>query len=78
MSATFGTSSREKMTLTEPPENTSAPAVYVVRLPEPSRGFAWEIRKFGAIVLERSREDFPTPELARADGQAALAAFLAV
>lgn len=61
----------------EPPEGAFGPAVYVVRSREPSRRFAWEIRRLSAIVVERSRDDFATADDARADGHAALAALTA-
>ncbi len=56
---------RKPIDLVKLPEDTSGPAVYVVRLPEPSRRFAWEIRRLSAIVLERSRGDFATADQAR-------------
>jgi hypothetical protein len=47
--------------------------VFAVRLPPPSVGFGWEIRRFGSFVLSRSETEFPTSAEAKAAGEAALA-----
>lgn len=49
-------------------EDIAAPQVFVVRrtsFPDP---FAWEIRRFGGMVLDRSDVGFPSIPLARAAG----------
>lgn len=48
--------------------------VFVVRLPPPSMGFRWEIRRFGSLVLSRSETEYPTSAEAKAAGEAAMAA----
>ena len=48
--------------------------VFVVRLPPPSTGFGWEIRRFGSLVLSRSETEFATSAEAKAAGDAAMAA----
>ena len=45
---------------------------FVVRLTGPGQPFGWEIRKFGSIVLSRSKTGFGTQLLAQAAGQQAL------
>ncbi len=50
----------------------AAPEIFVVRrtsFPDP---FAWEIRRFGAMVLDRSDTGFSSIALARAAGRTAL------
>ena len=48
------------------------PEVFVVRLPGASLLFGWEIRRFGAVVLDRSRADYPTMRDAYVAGREAL------
>ena len=58
-------------------ENRRAEAlqkVFAVRLPPPSTGYGWEIRRFGSIVLSRSEAEFPTSAEAKVAGEAAMAA----
>lgn len=51
-----------------------APDVFVVRLPGAALQFGWEIRRFGAIVLDRSHAEFSTSKAAYAAGRKALTA----
>lgn len=54
-------------------EHITAPKVFVVRqtsFPDP---FAWEIRRFGGVVLLRSEGLFPSMAFARAAGGEVLA-----
>ena len=48
------------------------PEVFVVRRPIANLVFGWEIRRFGAVVLDKSRADYPTMQGARSAGEAAL------
>ncbi len=48
------------------------PDVFVVRLPGAALQFGWEIRRFGAVVLDRSRADYATTRDAYAAGREAL------
>lgn len=48
------------------------PEVYVVRLQGAHLRFEWEIRRFGAVVLDRSITSYPTMQEARSAGEAAL------
>ncbi len=48
------------------------PKAFVVRLPWPSNRFAWEIRRYGMILLSKSDGDFASALEARAAGVAAL------
>ncbi len=48
------------------------PDVFVVRLSGAALRFGWEIRRFGAVVLDRSRADYPTTRDAYAAGREAL------
>ncbi len=47
--------------------------VFVVRSDGPGHGFAWEIRRFGALVQVRGATSHPTAADARDAGQAELA-----
>lgn len=49
------------------------PEVFVVRSPSTPGQYAWEIRRFGAVVLDRGAVAYPTVRAARAGGQEALA-----
>ncbi len=51
--------------------------VFVSRVPPPGKGFRWEIRRFGSIVLERSEVDYETIAAARLAGDEAFALWLA-
>ena len=48
--------------------------IFVVRMVGPTQHFGWEIRKFGGIVVSRSKKDFPTQLEARDAGEKALTA----
>lgn len=48
------------------------PEVFVVRLPGTHLQFRWEIRRFGAVVLDRSSADYSTVLGARSAGHRAL------
>ena len=48
------------------------PEVFVVRQPSTNRGYGWEIRRFGGVVLDRSPTDYPTMHGAQSAGNAAL------
>ena len=58
----------------ENPIPVDTPKVFVIRVPPTNKGFGWEIRRFGSIVLSRSAEKFDTAAEAMAAGEAALAA----
>ena len=47
--------------------------VFAVRLPPPSTGFGWEIRRFGSFVLSRSEAEFRSSAEALAAGMKTLA-----
>ena len=49
-----------------------APQVFVVRLAV-DRRFAWELRRFGSIVMSRSVETYGSAMLAKTAGERALA-----
>lgn len=49
------------------------PEVYVVRVPGACLQFGWEIRRFGAVVLERAETSYPTMQAARTAGETTLA-----
>ena len=51
----------------------SRQGVFVVRLPSPSKGYAWEIRRFGNIVLSRGEAEYPTPAAAQSAGEVLMA-----
>lgn len=53
-----------------PPRGT--PEVFVVRRPVANLVFGWEIRRFGAVVLNKSSMDFSTLQAAQAAGDVAL------
>ena len=55
------------------PKNT--PEFFVVREPPTELMFRWEIRRFGALVLEMGRVDYSTINEARMAGESALSAF---
>ena len=46
--------------------------VFAVRLPPPSTGYGWEIRRFGSFVLKRGTDRFDTAAEAKAAGDAEL------
>lgn len=48
------------------------PAVYVVRLAGANLQFGWEIRRFGALVLDKSSAEYPTTQDALSAGEAVL------
>ena len=57
-------------------ENRRAEAlqkVFAIRLPPPSAGYGWEIRRFGSIVLGRSEAEFHTSAEAVEAGEIVLA-----
>lgn len=58
------------------PDTFGLPEVFIVKADD--RAFTWELRRFGGVVLERGVETFPSGELARAGGEAALAALCAL
>ena len=47
--------------------------VFVVRGAGQSNAFCWEIRRFGAVVLERAETSYPTMQDARTAGETTLA-----
>lgn len=53
--------------------DSAAPSLFIVRVDGDSAACRWEIRRFGAIVLSRSRTLFLDAEAARRDGEEALA-----
>lgn len=50
------------------------PEVYVVRLQGAHLRFGWEIRRFGAVVLDRSTASYATMQEARTAGEGTLGA----
>ena len=46
--------------------------MFAVRLPPPSTGYGWEIRRFGSFVLERGTDRFDAAAEAKAAGDAEL------
>ena len=54
------------------PGEVGRPEVFVVRMPLPGALFGWEIRRFGAIVLQRSEMGYAAPALARVAGDRAM------
>ena len=48
------------------------PEVFVVRQTEESLQFGWEIRRFGAVVIDKSLTDYSTVQGARSAGELAL------
>lgn len=56
-------------------EPFGSPEVFVVSAG--GRAFTWELRQFGGIMLERGPEAFASAALARANGEATLAALCA-
>ena len=51
----------------------SARTVFVSRASPPSKGFRWEIRRFGTFVLKGSEGEYETATAARVAGEEALA-----
>ena len=49
-----------------------APEVFVIRRASASRGYGWEIRRFGGVVLDRSSTDYSTMQGARSAGHSVL------
>lgn len=54
------------------PGDFGRPEVFVVRMPLPGALFGWEIRRYGAIILQRSEMGYAAPALARVDGERAM------
>ena len=50
----------------------SARTVFVSRAPPPSKGFRWEIRRFGTFVLKGIEVDYDTAAAARIVGEEVL------
>ncbi len=50
----------------------SARTVFVSRASPPSKGFRWEIRRFGTFVLKGSEVDYDTAAAARIVGEEVL------
>lgn len=48
------------------------PEVFVVRLPSQRLTYGWEIRRFGAVIIEKGQVEHPTMSEARAAGERAL------
>ena len=59
----------------EGPDTFGLPELFTVK--DGNRGFTWELRRFGGLVLQRGSETFPNAATARADGEDALATLLA-
>ncbi|RYC28875.1 hypothetical protein D3273_26950 [Lichenibacterium minor] len=57
------------------PDTFGLPELFVVKAGD--QRFTWELRRFGGVVLQRGAEPFPNQALARAAGEAALAALRA-
>ncbi len=55
-----------------PPKD--APEVFVVRKPDNDLVFGWEIRRFGALVIEKGGAGYSTIHDARTAGESALSA----
>ena len=55
-----------------PKDPAGALDLFIVRGAEQGNDFGWEIRRFGAIVVERSGCGYPVPGAARAAGEEAL------
>lgn len=56
------------------PRDMMAPELFVVRLVPSAAAFAWEIRRFGGIVLKRAETGFASAEQARNAGILVMAA----
>lgn len=54
------------------PRCFGAPELYVVRHPESEHAFAWQIRRFGGVVLAMGDAGFATSSAAREAGRRAL------
>ncbi len=50
--------------------------VFVSRVPSPAKGFHWEIRRFGGIVLKTSEVDYETIAAAQVAGEEEFARWL--
>ncbi len=48
------------------------PEVFVIRRPIGGRGYGWEIRRFGGVILDRSSTHYSTMQGARFAGHSAL------
>lgn len=59
----------------EKPDAFGHPELFIVSAG--AHTFAWELRRFGGMVLKRGAEALVSQTLARADGEAALAALYA-
>ncbi|WP_237477098.1 hypothetical protein [Lichenibacterium dinghuense] len=57
------------------PDTFGLPELFIISAG--AQTYTWELRRFGGLVLQRGAEPFPSQALARADGEAALAALCA-
>ena len=57
-------------------ESLTTPALYVVRQSPQDQLFGWEIRRFGGVILNRSKTGYPTQVLARSAGEETLLALM--
>ena len=57
----------------EQPRRFGEPELFVVRPSEWSRDYAWQIRRFGGVVLMTAPSGFPTSTAALEAGRSALA-----
>ncbi|WP_237477572.1 hypothetical protein [Lichenibacterium dinghuense] len=62
---------RRKRDLAKP---RGTPELFVVRLGDERLPFGWEIRRFGAVVIDRGPLGFSTADAARSAGEEALSA----
>ena len=53
-----------------PPPSDEAVEVFVTRVS--GQAFTWQVRRFGAIVVQEARQTYPTAQLAREAGATAL------
>lgn len=56
---------------TAPPLIDETLEIFVMRVS--NRAFKWQVRRFGAIVVQEGQQTYSTAELARQAGEAALA-----
>ena len=61
----------------EHPVAKDCPEIFAVRLVAPSIEFGWEIRRYGAIILDKSSMGYPTASAALSAGEPALSALMA-
>lgn len=52
------------------------PEIFVARAGPESRGFVWEIRRFGGVLLDRATAPYDDAAEARSAGKRALSAFM--